>query len=93
MNRLKQTEPATFSILPCWAFFRDSYFSLFYKMFDKAAHILKKIQYSVATLYFPRRLAQIPKKLVQKEILMAIFFFESSNVCLGNYAENDATIT
>jgi hypothetical protein len=24
MNRLNQTEPATFSILPCWAFFRDS---------------------------------------------------------------------
>jgi hypothetical protein len=26
MNRLNQTEPETFSILPCWAFFRDSYF-------------------------------------------------------------------
>jgi hypothetical protein len=26
MNRLNQTEPATFSILPCWTFFRDSYF-------------------------------------------------------------------
>jgi hypothetical protein len=24
MNRLNQTEPATFSFLPCWAFFRDS---------------------------------------------------------------------
>jgi hypothetical protein len=24
MNRLNQTEPATFSILSCWAFFRDS---------------------------------------------------------------------
>jgi hypothetical protein len=30
MNRLNQTEPATFSILPCWAFFRDSVFYLFY---------------------------------------------------------------
>jgi hypothetical protein len=29
MNRLNQTEPATFSILPCWAFFRDSYFHYF----------------------------------------------------------------
>jgi hypothetical protein len=29
MNRLNQTEPATFSILSCWAFFKDSYFSLF----------------------------------------------------------------
>jgi hypothetical protein len=26
MNRLNQTEPATFSILPSWAFFRDSVF-------------------------------------------------------------------
>jgi hypothetical protein len=31
MNRLNKTEPATFSILPCLAFFRDSYFSLFLK--------------------------------------------------------------
>jgi hypothetical protein len=30
MNRLNQTEPATFSILPRLAFFRDSYFTLFY---------------------------------------------------------------
>jgi hypothetical protein len=29
MNRLNQTEPATFSILPCWAFFRDSVFISF----------------------------------------------------------------
>jgi predicted PP-loop superfamily ATPase len=26
MNRLNQTEPTTFSILLCWAFFRDSVF-------------------------------------------------------------------
>jgi hypothetical protein len=26
MNRLNQTEPATFSIMPCWAFLRDSVF-------------------------------------------------------------------
>jgi hypothetical protein len=26
---LNQTEPATFSILPCWAFFKDSYFHYF----------------------------------------------------------------
>jgi hypothetical protein len=26
MNRLNQTEFTTFSILPCWTFFRDSYF-------------------------------------------------------------------
>jgi hypothetical protein len=31
MDRLNQTEPATFLILPCWAFFRDSYFSLCYR--------------------------------------------------------------
>jgi hypothetical protein len=29
MNRLNQTEPATFSILSCWAFFRDSVFLYF----------------------------------------------------------------
>jgi hypothetical protein len=29
MNRLNQTEPATFSILPCWDFFRDSVFIYF----------------------------------------------------------------
>jgi hypothetical protein len=29
MNRLNQTEPATFSILTCSAFFRDSYFLYF----------------------------------------------------------------
>jgi hypothetical protein len=29
MNRLNQTEPATFSILPCLAFFMDSYFLYF----------------------------------------------------------------
>jgi hypothetical protein len=29
MNRLSQTELATFSILPCWAFFRDSVFIYF----------------------------------------------------------------
>jgi hypothetical protein len=31
MNRLNQTESATFSILPCWAFLRDSYFLYFYE--------------------------------------------------------------
>jgi hypothetical protein len=30
MNRLNQTESATFSILPLWTFFRVFYFSLFY---------------------------------------------------------------
>jgi hypothetical protein len=29
MNRLNQTEPATFSILSCWAFFWDSVFLYF----------------------------------------------------------------
>jgi hypothetical protein len=29
MNRLDQTESATFSILPCLALFRDSYFLCF----------------------------------------------------------------
>jgi hypothetical protein len=29
MNRVNQNEPATFSILSCWAFFRDSFFLYF----------------------------------------------------------------
>jgi hypothetical protein len=29
MNRLNQTEPATFSMMLCWTFFRDSYFLFF----------------------------------------------------------------
>jgi hypothetical protein len=29
MNRLNQTKPATYSVLLCWAFFRDSYFLYF----------------------------------------------------------------
>jgi hypothetical protein len=33
MNRLNQTEPATFSILPRWASFDDSYFTLFSILF------------------------------------------------------------
>jgi hypothetical protein len=35
MNRLNQTEPATFSILSFWAFFRDSYFLYFGKRTKK----------------------------------------------------------
>jgi hypothetical protein len=31
MNRLNQTEPATFSIFLCWTFFRDSVFLYFTK--------------------------------------------------------------
>jgi hypothetical protein len=37
MNRLNQTEPATFSILPRWAFLRDSYFTLFDETLPKNA--------------------------------------------------------
>jgi hypothetical protein len=35
LNRLNQTEPATFLIMPCWAFFRDSYFLYFKHFADK----------------------------------------------------------
>jgi hypothetical protein len=35
MNRLNQTEPATFSILPCWAFFKDSIFIYFRRIVGK----------------------------------------------------------
>jgi hypothetical protein len=36
MNRLNQTEPATFSILSCWAFFRDSVFLYFVLNLEQA---------------------------------------------------------
>jgi hypothetical protein len=35
MNRPNQTEPATFSILARWAFFRDSYFTLFHTLLNE----------------------------------------------------------
>jgi hypothetical protein len=34
MNRINQTEPATFSILSCWAFFRDSVSLYFMQIFQ-----------------------------------------------------------
>jgi hypothetical protein len=40
--RLNQTEPATFSILPCWAFFRDSVFIYFTMHID----IINLLEYS-----------------------------------------------
>jgi hypothetical protein len=42
MNRLNQTEPATFSILPCWAFFRDSVFIYYLKALNTAECALYK---------------------------------------------------
>jgi hypothetical protein len=38
MNRLNQTEPATFSILLCWAFFRDSVFIYFMILLKQKSH-------------------------------------------------------
>jgi hypothetical protein len=43
MNRLNQTEPATFSILPCWAFFRDSAFIYFKISMPLFSHWVKKM--------------------------------------------------
>jgi hypothetical protein len=34
MNRLNQTEPATFSIMLCWAFFRDFYILYLINLID-----------------------------------------------------------
>jgi hypothetical protein len=42
MNRLNQTEPATFSILPCWAFFNDSIFSIDPLVAKCHKHVLKE---------------------------------------------------
>jgi hypothetical protein len=36
-NRLNQTEPATFAIMPCWAFSRDSDFLYFKKILSVSA--------------------------------------------------------
>jgi hypothetical protein len=40
MNRLNQTEPATFSIMLCWTFFGDSYFI---NLFEKSSHKCEKM--------------------------------------------------
>jgi hypothetical protein len=48
MNKFNHTEPATFSILPRWAVFRDSYFILLYTIFNMMHVInnsLKSIRY------------------------------------------------
>jgi hypothetical protein len=45
MNRLNQTEPVTFSILPGWAFFRDSYSSLFYVLTTHNKGIWQEMKY------------------------------------------------
>jgi hypothetical protein len=47
MNRLNQTEPASFSIVPCWPFFRDSYFLFFFLIFDESNHLCLKPQHRV----------------------------------------------
>jgi hypothetical protein len=39
MSRLNQTEPATFSILTCWAFFRDSVFLYFYSSIIRSGRV------------------------------------------------------
>jgi hypothetical protein len=46
MNRLNQTEPATFSILSFWAFFRDScfaYFGFLKDLFNNDFFLRKKV--------------------------------------------------
>jgi hypothetical protein len=48
VNRLNQTKPATLSILQCWAFFRDSYFSLFHAIWFNVHPYLKELQ----SIYF-----------------------------------------
>jgi hypothetical protein len=42
MNRLNQTEPATFSILSCWTFFMDSVFLYFILFYYQALIIVKQ---------------------------------------------------
>jgi hypothetical protein len=55
MNRLNQTEPATFSILPFWAFFGDSYFLYFnvlYCVFFNASKTQRHVEFSALTFFF-----------------------------------------
>jgi hypothetical protein len=57
MNRLNQTEPATFLILLCWAFFRDSVF-LYFKATPRAnsTHLLELRDVKTPVLYIIIRL-------------------------------------
>jgi hypothetical protein len=53
MKRLNQTEPATFSILPCWDFFRNSIFEFNYIFlyFEVMPLVLKVGLQAVHTMY------------------------------------------
>jgi hypothetical protein len=63
-------------------------------VFDKTAHILKEKHYSMASLYFSPKNGAYSKEIgAEIKILTAIFLFESSNICLGNDAENDVQVT
>jgi hypothetical protein len=53
MNRLNQTEPATFSILLCWAFFRDS--ALLYFVIDVICLYQKEFDSKVVSQHMHRK--------------------------------------
>jgi hypothetical protein len=63
MNRLNQTEPATFSILLCWTFFRDSVFLYF---------IFLANLFLFVWLGFPSRRHSICPALLMEETLVAL---------------------
>jgi hypothetical protein len=56
------------------AFIQYNQLPKLYKVFDETAHILKKIQYSVITLYFPRRLVHIPRSRDIGTLLMTAIY-------------------
>jgi hypothetical protein len=62
MNRFNQTEPATFSILPCWAFFRGSHF-LYFK--EQPKRRIKQTSFDLTCLstYVPTFSLIIMKKM------------------------------
>jgi hypothetical protein len=56
MNRLNQTEPATFSIMPCWAFFGDSYFLYFIAtsaLLCRVEAVKSRLVHSIRDVIFP----------------------------------------
>jgi hypothetical protein len=51
MNRHNQTEPATFLILSCWAFFRDSVFLYFKRQVLKSLYFLSPAMFTQLCFY------------------------------------------
>jgi hypothetical protein len=80
MNRLNQTEPATFSILPCWAFFRDSVFIYF-----------MKIRYSVRALKTGLNILK-QWRVISFEVIFSNCIKTHGVRCMHVIAEGDSSV-